>query len=232
MSPPVVLILGAGSRLGAGIARAFSSADYSVAVVSRSNPSPPALDPSTSHLRIRADLAIPSQVADAFAAVRSHFGKPPRVVVYNAATISQPPDAENLLSLDVGQLEHDVRVNATGAYVAAQRAVEAWKEVGEEGGRFVFTGNRLNVKPEPVPVFLSLGVAKSQAWWWLGAADGFFKGKGWRFFYADERNADGSGTGKDVNPESHGKFYLKLAEGDVEELPFDVTFVDGEYKKF
>lgn len=53
-----------------------------------------------------------------------------------------------------------------------------------------------------------------------------------RFFYADERKEDGSGAGTDLGAESHAKFYLKLAEGDVERLPFDPTFVDGEYKKF
>ncbi|KAJ3945465.1 hypothetical protein N0V92_013524, partial [Colletotrichum tropicale] len=113
MSPPVLLILGAGSRVGASIAKHFSSAGYAVALVSRSAPSPPAVDPSTSFLRVRADLSVPAQVSGAFAAVRAHFGGvEPRVVVYNAATVSQPPDAENLLSLDVGTVESDLRVNA------------------------------------------------------------------------------------------------------------------------
>ncbi|KAI8243061.1 hypothetical protein K4K57_010330 [Colletotrichum sp. SAR 10_99] len=168
MSPPVLLILGAGSRVGASIAKHFSSAGYAIALVSRSAPSPPAVDPSTSFLRVRADLSVPAQVSAAFAVVRSHFGgAAPRVVVYNAATVSQPPDEENLLSLDVGTVEGDLRVNALGA-----------------------------------------------------------------FFYADERKEDGSGAGGDLGADSHGKFYLELAEGNVAALPSDVTFVDGEYKKF
>ncbi|KAF4837359.1 hypothetical protein CGCTS75_v001389 [Colletotrichum tropicale] len=233
MSPPVLLILGAGSRVGASIAKHFSSAGYAIALVSRSAPSPPAVDPSTSFLRVRADLSVPAQVSAAFAAVRAHFGgAAPRVVVYNAATVSQPPDAENLLSLDVGTVEGDLRVNALGAYVAAQEAVKGWTEAGEGRGRFIMTGNHLNTGPLPVPFLLTLGIGKSAAWYWVGAADGFFKGKGWRFFYADERKEDGSGAGGDLGADSHAKFYLELAEGDVAALPSDVTFVDGEYKKF
>ncbi|KAL0942389.1 short-chain dehydrogenase [Colletotrichum truncatum] len=232
MASPVVLVLGAGSRVGAGIARNFAAAGYSVGVVSRSNPSPPSVDPETSYLRIRADVSVPSEVADAFAATKKQFGNPPKVVVYNAATVSQPPDAENLLSLGIEQFEADVRVNATAAWVAAGEAAKGWNEAGEKNGRFIFTGNGLNTKPVPVPLFLTLGAGKSLAWYWVGAADGFYQSKGWRFFYADERKADGSNAGGDLGAESHGKFYLHLAEGYVEELPSAVTFVDGEYKKF
>ncbi|TEA17123.1 hypothetical protein C8034_v000316 [Colletotrichum sidae] len=232
MSSPVVLVLGAGSRVGTGVARHFKEAGYAVALVSRSNPSPPAVDPETSHLRIRADVSVPSDVRGAFDAVRGHFGTAPRVVVYNAATLTPPAPEGALFGIADEAFARDLGVNVTGAWVAAGEAVKGWERDGEGKGRFVFTGNVLNEKPVPVPLFVTLGVGKSASWYWVGTADGVYKEKGWRFFYADERKADGGSVGNDVGADSHGKFYLELAEGNVDALPSAVTFVDGEYRKF
>lgn len=52
------------------------------------------------------------------------------------------------------------------------------------------------------------------------------------FFYADERNADGSVKGGALDGPAHGDFYAKLAghEGNV---PWHATFVqDKGYTKF
>ncbi|GKT60523.1 short-chain dehydrogenase/reductase SDR [Colletotrichum tofieldiae] len=232
---PVVLILGAGKNIGAGVAAHFSAAGYSVAVVTRSFPTPsPSTDPETGHLRIRADLSDAAQVRDTFAQARKHFGRAPRVVVYNAAALTPPPDAENLFSLPVEQVEADLKLMNSGAWVAAGEAVKGWAEDGEEGkrGRFIYTGNLLNEMTLPVPALVTLGVGKNAAWSWVSLADAVYKDKkGWRFFYADERKADGSSIGNVPDAESNGKFYLELAEG-AKDLPSTVTFVDGKYQKF
>ncbi|KAK6217583.1 short-chain dehydrogenase/reductase SDR [Colletotrichum tabaci] len=232
---PVVLILGAGRNIGAGVAAHFSAAGYSVAVVTRSFPTPsPSPDPKTGYLRIRADLSDVAQVRDTFAQARKHFGKAPRVVVYNAAALTPPPDAENLFSLPVEQVEADLRLMNSGAWVAAGEAVSGWTEDAEEGakGRFIYTGNLLNAIPLPVPLLVSLGIGKNAAWSWVSVADAVYKEKkGWRFFYADERKADGSSIGNVPDAESNGKFYVELAEG-AKDLPSTVTFVDGKYQKF
>ncbi|KAK2029313.1 short-chain dehydrogenase/reductase SDR [Colletotrichum zoysiae] len=236
---PVVLILGAGKNIGAGVAAHFSAAGYSVALVARGFPAPsPSTDPETGHLLIRADLADPAQVRDAFAQARQHFGgAPPRVVVYNAATMTPPPDAGNLFSLPVERVEADLRLMNSGAWVAAGEAVRGWTEDAggeEEGrkGRFIYTGNILNVVTLPVPALLTLGIGKNAAWSWIELADSVYKDtKGWRFFYADERKADGSSIGNVPDANSNGKFYMELAEG-AKDLPSTVTFVDGKYKKF
>ncbi|GKT49001.1 uncharacterized protein ColSpa_09182 [Colletotrichum spaethianum] len=232
---PVVLIIGAGSNIGAGVAKHFSAAGYSVAVVGRRFPSPsPSKDPETGYLRIRADIGDVAQVRDVFAQARSHFGKAPRVVVYNAAAMTPPPDADNLFSVPVEQVEADLKVMNSGAWVAAGEAVKGWTEDGEEGkqGRFIYTGNLLNELTLPVAGLVTLGIGKNAAWSWVSLADTLYKDKkGWRFFYADERRADGSSIGNVPNADSNGKFYLELAEG-AKDLPSTVTFVDGKYQKF
>lgn len=51
-----------------------------------------------------------------------------------------------------------------------------------------------------------------------------------RFFFADERKADGSDAGSKPSAEGHAKIYLQLTEDDS--LPTYVTFVDGKYHEF
>ena len=54
----------------------------------------------------------------------------------------------------------------------------------------------------------------------------------YRFYYADERKADGSAAYFDIDGDAHGKLYTQLAEGKSQE-PWLQTFVKGVgYKHF
>lgn len=53
-----------------------------------------------------------------------------------------------------------------------------------------------------------------------------------RFYYGDERKADGSAAYSDLNGEAHGELYVQLAEG-KSQGPWQQTFVRGTgYKHF
>jgi hypothetical protein len=53
-----------------------------------------------------------------------------------------------------------------------------------------------------------------------------------RFFYADQRQDDGSPMGTNVDGPAHGAFYAKLVQRE-EEVPWLATFVkDKGYVKF
>jgi hypothetical protein len=53
------------------------------------------------------------------------------------------------------------------------------------------------------------------------------------FFYADERNADGSIKGMQIDGDAHAEFYAQLASGEGWDVPWHATFVKGEgYKNF
>ena len=55
---------------------------------------------------------------------------------------------------------------------------------------------------------------------------------GCRFYYGDERKADGGPASMDIDGEAHAKLYLELAEG-KEQGPWQQTFVKGVgYKHF
>ena len=79
--PAVILILGAGPRLGSGIARKFASQGFKVAIASRSI-ADGTLSPD-GYLQLQTDLSQPSSVPRIFSAVKSRLGAPPSVVVYN-----------------------------------------------------------------------------------------------------------------------------------------------------
>lgn len=53
-----------------------------------------------------------------------------------------------------------------------------------------------------------------------------------RFYYADERKADGSAAFMDIDGEAHGEFYTQLAES-KSQGPWHQTFVKGVgYRNF
>lgn len=56
--------------------------------------------------------------------------------------------------------------------------------------------------------------------------------RNYRFYYADERKANGSPASMDIDGEAHAKHYVELAEG-KSQGPWLQTFVKGVgYKKF
>lgn len=77
----VVLILGAGPRLGAAIASKFESNGYKVALAARSVSD--GISPE-GFLRIKCDLSNPLSVPKTFEIVEKSFGLP-NIVVYNGA---------------------------------------------------------------------------------------------------------------------------------------------------
>jgi hypothetical protein len=47
-----------------------------------------------------------------------------------------------------------------------------------------------------------------------------------RFYYADERKADGAAAGEDISGEAAAEFYWELAEGKTG-VPWQATYVKG-----
>ena len=75
----VVLILGAGPKVGLPTAKAFVSKGYKVAIAARSLNE---ADSTDSQLNIKSDFANPDDVVSAFTKVKSKLGIP-SVVIYN-----------------------------------------------------------------------------------------------------------------------------------------------------
>ena len=90
-----------------------------------------AIDPSTGFLRLHADFTAPSSIPTLFTKVQETFSTAPSVVIYNAATLTPPPNPTNPLSIPTESFEKDLNVNTVSVYVAAQEAIKGWEALGE-----------------------------------------------------------------------------------------------------
>ncbi|KAI1427549.1 hypothetical protein F5Y12DRAFT_737166 [Xylaria sp. FL1777] len=227
---PVALILGSGPRIGAFVAQRFASKGYKIAIASRSGTGGKTPE---GYLSLKADLAKPDTIPAVFDALKVEFKSPPSVVIYNAAAWTIPPDYDFPLSVPVENMVTDFNINTVSAYVAAQQAVAGWESLPADIKKsFIYTGNVLNVKIIPVPFSINLGIGKSASAYWLGVADATYAVKGYRFYYADERNEDGTTPMDNVDGPAHGEFYELLASHEGN-LPWWATFVKGKgYTRF
>ncbi|KAK9311561.1 hypothetical protein V1524DRAFT_387548 [Lipomyces starkeyi] len=227
---PIVLILGAGPRIGASVAEKFASNGYAVAVASRSGTG---TKTAKGFLSLKADFTKPDSIPALFDAVKTEFHASPRVFVYNAATLTPAPDKDSVLSISVESVASDLNVNTISPYVAAQQAVSGWQTLPKETKKtFICTGNIMNVSIVPMPLMLNLGIGKSASAFWIGLANATYSAQGFRFFYADERHGDGKFKGMALDGAAHGEFYAQLADHE-ENVPWHATFVkDKGYVQF
>lgn len=82
-SSPILLILGAGSNVGASVAKAFAEKGYKIALASRTVKKE---DSNPNEFHIACDLSDPLSVLDVFTKVKETLGIP-SVVVYNGMEI-------------------------------------------------------------------------------------------------------------------------------------------------
>ncbi|KAK9368046.1 hypothetical protein V1509DRAFT_609954 [Lipomyces kononenkoae] len=227
MASPVILILGAGPNIGRHVGEAFAAKGYKVALTARRLSE---ADSTADQLNISADLSDPNNVITAFAKVKSKFGTP-SVVVYNASAGTPNPPADPV-SIPLATFARDLTINTTSAFVAAQQAVQGFSELPDSASRtFIYTGNILNTE-FVIPPLLDSGVGKSATAHIIHSAATAYKDRGFKFYYADERKADGSAVYSGIDGEAAAMHYLELAEGKTQG-PWQQTFVKGlGYKKF
>ena len=150
--------------------------------------------------------------------------------------------ADDPLALSVADLNDSLQVNTASALVAAQQAQKSFASLPTTASRtFIYTGNILNITP--MTPFLGLGRGKSATAHLIALASRAYQAKGYkyntpsfywqqdianvcRFYYADERKADGSAAYQ-ISGDAHGEFFVQLAEGS-KQGPWLATFVKGK----
>jgi len=145
---------------------------------------------SNGYLSLKADFTDPNSIPSLFDAVKTEFQTFPSIVIYNAATLTAPPEKDSVLSIPAQSVASDLNVNTISPYVAAQQAVKGWETLSKDIKKtFIYTGNSANVAIIPVPMFLNLGIGKSASAFWIGVADGAYSAKGYRYVL-DQPNLD------------------------------------------
>ncbi|OAB44420.1 SDR family NAD(P)-dependent oxidoreductase [Paenibacillus glacialis] len=161
MSKPLLVIVGAGSGVSAGVARKFGANGFRVVLVARNQAS---LNQYTSELAaqdveaysITADASDGQSLSNAFDQIKQEYGSP-EVLVYNAAAIQQ--STPQTLT-DTELLEH-FKVNVLGALTSAQQVIPDLIE--QKRGTILFTGGGLALAPSPTYTSLSIGKAGVRA---------------------------------------------------------------------
>jgi NAD(P)-dependent dehydrogenase (short-subunit alcohol dehydrogenase family) len=92
---PVVLILGAGPRIGASVTEKFARDGYKVAIVSRNGSGTKTAE---GVLSLKADFTKPDTIPALFDAVKAEFHSFPSVVIYNAGALTSPPAKDSMFS--------------------------------------------------------------------------------------------------------------------------------------
>ena len=141
---PVCAVVGVGAGLGAALARRFADG-YAVALVARGEEKLTALAKEIESaggkaIPVGADVAKAADITTAFDKIRRELGEV-EVLLYNAA---MRPFGK-LMETKPSTFENTWRVNAFGAFLAAQEVVPAMLTRGS--GVIIFTGATAGVKP-------------------------------------------------------------------------------------
>jgi len=227
MAPKVALILGAGARVGASVAKTFKDAGYSVAVVSR-NPDIKAAE-AAGYVALSGDLAKPADVKAVFKQTAEKLGTP-SVVVYNAAAFTFPTDFTDPFSAGAEAFAADTAVNAVGGFAAIQEAVAGFGTLGDDVPKvFIATGNVLPFQPAPAAG--SLGAAKAALAHLVDVAVRAFGGKGYRFYFPSQVTKEGNTVDfPELSGEAHAKVYWELVS-QKEQGPWELRFT-GDALRF
>jgi NAD(P)-dependent dehydrogenase (short-subunit alcohol dehydrogenase family) len=143
---PVCAVLGVGPGLGAALARRFAK-EYAVALVARGEDKLVSIAAAIEAeggkaLAVPADVAKAADISAAFDKIRRELGEVD-ALLYNAA---MRPFGK-LMDTKPSTFENTWRVNAFGAFLAAQEVVPAMLKKGS--GVIIFTGATAGIKPFP-----------------------------------------------------------------------------------
>ncbi|KAJ6038592.1 uncharacterized protein N7446_005395 [Penicillium canescens] len=143
---PKVYTNGLNPGIGSSVAATFANKGYQVAIASRKGTGSKT---SEGFLSLPADFANPDSVPALFNAVKSTFNATPSVVVYNAASLTPPPDNDSVLSIPAESVTADLNINTVSPYVAAQQAVQAWEGLPQDARKtFIYTGSFADERTE------------------------------------------------------------------------------------
>ena len=134
MSKPVCAVVGVGPGNGAAFARRFSDGGYKVALLARSEELSGRLaDELPDAKAYRCDVADAAAIERAFSAIRQDMGAV-ETLIYNAGNAVWGSVEE----ISAADFELGWRINALGAFLAAQKVIPAMKKA--EYGNIVFIG--------------------------------------------------------------------------------------------
>ncbi|PWN87284.1 putative short-chain dehydrogenases/reductase [Acaromyces ingoldii] len=228
-------IFGAGQRVGKSVALQFLREGYQVAVVSRSGAK--SLDEEAEKFkgslrRYSADLGWAEDAVRVWNEIKKDFSTPISVVFYNAAANSST-DKFFDFQVSVDDLRRDQEINALSLFALAREAVRDFKGLPASVPKaFIYTGNGLDdpkAFPKTPPGLLTGAVGKHAAAHFIDAASQTFGAEGYKFYYIDERLADGAPAYGKITGPGHADMVWKLSQ-EPTQGDWRVSFINGKGK--
>jgi short-subunit dehydrogenase len=157
MSQKICAIVGFGTGVSLGVAKAFGNEGYALALIARN---PGKLEDNAQTLKalgysvysFAADAGDEVSLVQAFTKIRAELGDP-EVLIYNAATFTFGKPS----GLNSDALVSDFQVNVAGALVAVQQVLPAMQ--ANQKGMILLTGGGLALNP--FADVSSLGIGKA-----------------------------------------------------------------------
>ncbi|KAJ5409144.1 hypothetical protein N7509_003027 [Penicillium cosmopolitanum] len=222
----VVLIIGAGPRIGMSVASKFASNGYKVALVARNFSKGFSAE---GYLNIQADLSDPNSVPSIFQTVGKAFSVP-NIVVFNGANRLITPH-DDPLSAPLGTINAARTVGFDSAYIAAQHALQGFRMLPTSTPTaFIYTGNTLN--QIAIPGVMPFALGKVAAAMLVEYAANAYGTDSYRFYFVDERKPDGRPAGFQIDGDAHAEMFWTLAH-EPKQSKWLVTFTkDGGRQAF
>ena len=153
----VIAIVGMGGGISYAVALRFGRAGYKIGMIARNEEKLKVIKemlfkdgiPSEYYT---ADVAVQSQLTQAFRSLKSDLGDP-EVLHYNTARIKD----KHIFKESIASIATDMKVNVGGALHSVKQVVKAMKKANK--GTILITGGGLSKQPHPNYGSLSLGKA-------------------------------------------------------------------------
>ncbi|EXJ90443.1 hypothetical protein A1O1_03545 [Capronia coronata CBS 617.96] len=227
----VLFILGGGPRIGHAVAKRFLQDGYRIAV-GRRNPgdgNDTAEAEAQGVFLVSVDVASRQSVKAAFHAVKSQLGVP-NVVVYNAADLTFPSHMDDPFAISPAEFEHNLAVNATGAYSALHHASRGFLHLKKAFGDsddvhcvFIATGDVSPFHPDAAAT--TLGPGKAALAYLIQVGMKAYEQAGIRFYFASQVTAEGKVVPEsEVSAVAHGEVYVNLVNRDLVRDVWHVKF--------
>ncbi|MBW8482737.1 SDR family oxidoreductase [Actinomadura parmotrematis] len=148
VSGQVAVVTGAGSGIGAAVARALLDGGYGVVLAGRREERLRRTAegfPEERAAVVPADVTDPASVEALFAAAGDRFGRVD-LLVNNAGVFGTPAPVEEV---GFGEWQRVLQTNLTGAFLCAQRAFAMMRAQSPQGGRIINNGSLSAHVPRP-----------------------------------------------------------------------------------
>ncbi|MCC6008435.1 MAG: SDR family oxidoreductase [Rhodobacteraceae bacterium] len=143
---PTLLVTGAGSGIGRGVARLFLERGWRVGLMGRRpGPLEESADGAAGALVLPGDVSCPQDASGSVAAHVSAFGR--LDVLFNNAGVFPPSGLIDEIPL--ADWERAVSVNLTGSFLMARAAFAAMRAQDPRGGRIITNGSVAAQAPRP-----------------------------------------------------------------------------------